>query len=303
MNVSTRSLAGTLTLLEPPAGKVSIVLDTDTFNEIDDQFALTYAVLSPERIELEAIYAAPFHNERSNGPEDGMLKSYDEILRVLERLGRQQQFPVFQGARAWLSDLAQPESSPAMEDLIARARQERSGPLYVVAIGAITNIATALLLAPDIASRIVVVWLGGNALSWPSAKEFNLQQDPGASRHLFDCGVPLLYVPCLGVTDHLITTQAELERFVKGRGAIGDYLFSIYSETHPDHFAYSRVIWDIAPLAWLVNPAWVPSEIVHSPILTSELTYSYDARRHFIRYAYMVNRDAIFADLFRKLEV
>ena len=302
MNVSTRSLAGTLTLLEPPAGKVSIVLDTDTFNEIDDQFALTYAVLSPERIELEAIYAAPFHNERSNDPEDGMLKSYDEILRVLERLGRQQQYPVFQRTRAWLSDLAQPESSPAMEDLIARARQERSGPLYVVAIGAITNIATALLLAPDIASRIVVVWLGGNALSWPSAKEFNLQQDPRASRHLFDCGVPLLYVPCLGVTDHLITTQAELERFIKGRGAIGDYLFSIYSKTHPDHFAYSRVIWDIAPLAWLVNPAWVPSEIVHSPILTSELTYSYDARRHFIRYAYMVNRDAIFADLFRKLE-
>jgi len=124
MNVSTRSLAGTLTLLEPPAGKVSIVLDT----------------------ELEAIYAAPFHNERSNDPEDGMLKSYDEILRVLERLGRQQQYPVFQGARAWLSDLAQPERSPAMEDLIARARQERSGPLYVVAIGAITNIATALFI-------------------------------------------------------------------------------------------------------------------------------------------------------------
>ena len=146
MNVSTRSLAGTLALLEPPAGKVSIVLDTDTFNEIDDQFALTYAILSPERIELEAIYAAPFHNERSNDPEDGMLKSYDEILRVLERLGRQQQYPVFQGARAWLSDLAQPESSPAMEDLIARARQERSGPLYVVAIGAITNIATALFI-------------------------------------------------------------------------------------------------------------------------------------------------------------
>jgi len=47
----------------------------------------------------------------------------------------------------------------------------------------------------------------------------------------------------------------------------------------------------------------VPSEIVHSPILTSELTYSYDARRHFIRYAYMVNRDAIFADLFRKLQM
>jgi hypothetical protein len=258
-------------------------------------------VLSPERLEVEAIYAAPFHNKRSSGPEDGMLKSYDEILRVLERLGRQQEYPVFQGARAWLSDLKQPVSNPAVEDLITRAHQQRSGPLYVVGIGASTNIATALLLAPDIASRIVVVWLGGNALFWPGAQEFNLQQDPRASRHLFDCGVPLVFVPCLGVTDHLITTQAELARFVKGRSAIGDYLYEIYSETHPDHFAYSRVIWDIAPIAWLVNPQWVPSSLVHSPILTSELTYSHDPRRHFIRQANAVQRDAIFADLFRKL--
>src|SRR5437764_15119705 len=112
MNVSTRSLAGTLTLLEPPAGKVSIVLDTDTFNEIDDQFALTYAVLSPERIELEAIYAAPFHNERSNGPEAGMLKSYNEILRVLERLGDNNSIPssreLVPGSRTWRSRRAVP---------------------------------------------------------------------------------------------------------------------------------------------------------------------------------------------------
>ena len=56
-----------------------MVLDTDTYNEIDDQFALVYALLSPERLNVEAIYAAPFHNKRSQGPEDGMHRSYDEI--------------------------------------------------------------------------------------------------------------------------------------------------------------------------------------------------------------------------------
>ena len=61
-----------LALLEPPAAPVRLVLDTDTANEIDDQFALVYALLSPERITLEAVYAAPFHNERSSGPSDGM---------------------------------------------------------------------------------------------------------------------------------------------------------------------------------------------------------------------------------------
>src|ERR687893_736331 len=88
-----------LALLQPPAGRVRMVLDTDTYNEIDDQFALVYALLSPERLEVEAIYAAPFHNSRSSGPEDGMLKSYDEILRVLARLGREHDGFVFHGSR------------------------------------------------------------------------------------------------------------------------------------------------------------------------------------------------------------
>ncbi|HEY4384825.1 MAG TPA: nucleoside hydrolase, partial [Ktedonobacteraceae bacterium] len=189
MSLASRSPFEYISRLEPPAGKVQMVLDTDTYNEIDDQFALTYALLSPERIELEAVYAAPFHNERSSGPEDGMLKSYEEILRVLDRLGHHKEQFVFQGSRAWLSDVPEPVSSPAVEDLIARARKERSGPLYVIAIGAITNIATALMLAPDIADRIVVVWLGGNALYWPTAREFNLKQDMRASRLLFDSGV------------------------------------------------------------------------------------------------------------------
>lgn len=282
--------------------KVHMVLDTDTFNEIDDQFALTYALLSPERIELEAIYAAPFCNEHV-GPADGMQKSYEEILHVLDLVGRHDMDQyTFRGSRAWLTDLREPVSSPAVEDLIARARQARSSPLYVVAIGAITNIATALLLAPDIAERIVVVWLGGNALYWPTAQEYNLEQDPRASRTIFDCGVPLVYVPCNGVTDHLITTQAELERFVKGQGPIGDYLFAIFSDTTTDHFAYSRVIWDIAPIAWLINSAWVATTLAQSPILTTELTYSVDRRRHFMRNAYALDRDAIFGDLFRKLQ-
>lgn len=73
-------------LTPPPAGKIRMVLDTDTYNEIDDQFALVHALLSPERLKVEAVYAAPFHNERSNGPEDGMERSYEEILRLLELL-------------------------------------------------------------------------------------------------------------------------------------------------------------------------------------------------------------------------
>ena len=74
--------------LQHPGRKLRIVLDTDTYNEIDDQFALVYALLSPEQMTVEAVYAAPFHNTRSEGPGDGMEKSYAEILRLLEFLGR-----------------------------------------------------------------------------------------------------------------------------------------------------------------------------------------------------------------------
>ena len=89
--------------IEPPAAAGTpqasrMVLDTDTYNEIDDQFALTYALLSPEALTLEAIYAAPFHNARSTGPGDGMEKSYQEILRLLAFLGRPAEGFAFRGS-------------------------------------------------------------------------------------------------------------------------------------------------------------------------------------------------------------
>ena len=54
-----------ITMLQPPTNRpLAMVLDTDTYNEIDDQFALVYALLSPE-LRVEAVYAAPFLNNRS----------------------------------------------------------------------------------------------------------------------------------------------------------------------------------------------------------------------------------------------
>lgn len=288
--------------LAPPTGKVRMVLDTDTYNEIDDQFAVVYSLLSPEHMDVQAFYAAPFHNNRSNGPGDGMERSYEEILRLLDRLGHSPHGLVFRGSTSYLPGPETPVESEAVEHLINLAMSEDNSPLYVLAVGAITNVAAALLLEPRLVERIVVVWLGGNPLYWPSAREFNLQQDPHASRLVFDCGVPLVHIPCRNVAEHLRTTVPEMKRFVKGQGPIGDYLYEIFVDYHEDHYAWSKVIWDISTLAWLVNASWVPSELIHSPILTEGLTWSVDARRHFIRCASSVNRDGVFRDLFKKLE-
>jgi purine nucleosidase len=46
--------------LAPPAGRVRVVIDTDTANEIDDQFALAWALRCPQQLDVVAVYAEPF---------------------------------------------------------------------------------------------------------------------------------------------------------------------------------------------------------------------------------------------------
>jgi inosine-uridine nucleoside N-ribohydrolase len=277
-----------------------MVLDTDTYNEIDDQFALVHTLLSPDRVRLEAIYAAPFHNRGSDGPADGMRKSYEEIHRVLEVAGHTGT-PVLEGATEWLTRKETPGRVPAADDLIERALFPSTQPLYVVAIAAPTNISTALLLAPEIIDRIVVVWLGGNSLDWPTAREFNLQQDRRASELLFDSGVALVHVPCLNVADRLITTRAEIERYVRSSGKVGDFLANRYAEYVETGPGVSKVIWDMAAVAWLLDASWTTTVLTPSPVLTSDLTWSRDPRRHLIGEVTEVRRDLIFGDLFKRL--
>ncbi len=282
--------------------RLAMVLDTDTYNEIDDQFALVYALLSPERLDVQAVYAAPFHNTRSESPHDGMEKSYEEILRLLSRLNRAPEGFVYKGSTRYLQPEEPPEKSDAALDLVDRAMQRPSDdPLYVVAIGAITNVAAAMMIEPRIIERIVVIWLGGHALHWPNTREFNLHQDVAAAQLLFDCGVPLVHVPCMGVTSHLLTTRSEIDTYVRGQGAIGDYLAQIVEEYAGGRPAWSKVLWDVATIAYLIDPSWVPTELRHTPILTEKCTWSVDASRHLMRYAHYIHRDPIYRDLFAKL--
>lgn len=295
--------ADRLKLLGPRPGRLRAVLDTDTYNEIDDQFALVQAVLSPERIKLEAIYAAPFFNDRSSGPGEGMELSYGEILALLDRLGMPAEGFVFRGVTDYVGAQKAALPAPAVDDLIAKARAgSTDDPLYVIAIGAISNVASALLMAPDIIDRVVVVWLGGHSLEWPHQREFNLRQDVGGAQVLFDSGVPLVLVPCMGVVSHLHSTVPEIERYVEPHGEIGRFLAMRFKDYETDHVGWAKEIWDMAPVAWLLDPAWVPSVLVPTPILTDQVTYSVDRSRHLMRYATHVKRNPIMRDFIDKLE-
>jgi inosine-uridine nucleoside N-ribohydrolase len=296
-------------LLEIPSNRVhDVVLDTDTYNEIDDQYAVAHAILSPDKMKVHAVYAAPYLNNRSTSAADGMEKSYEEILRILAMLKQPTANFAFRGSPRFLSAPNAPIKSDAALDLIQKALQPRPNPLYVLTVGAPTNVSSAILMEPKIRERIVVVWLGGQPHDWPTAREFNLQQDIHASRVLFDSGVALVQIPTKNVSEHLRTTIPEVERHMKGRSKLGDYLYAQFvdyykagSAKRPDLFPWSKVIWDISCVAWLINPAWVPSKLTPSPLLNDDFTYTLRPGRHQIRVATNCNRDAIFFDLFEKL--
>ena len=306
--------------LIPPTGRSRVVIDTDTYNEIDDQFAVVYALLSPEKLNVEALYAAPFFNERAESPGHGMALSYDEIGRLLDRLALSTDNFAYRGSDRFLQDRNTPIHSEAVDDLITRALASADDdPLTVVAIGALTNIASAILLEPKIIEKIMLVWLGGTALHWPNAVEFNLAGDVTAARVIYDCGVPLVMLPCAGVTTHLSTTVPEIEKYVLGKGAIGDFLAQRFMEYSDNHFGWSKEIWDVIAVAYLINPDWAPSYMIPSPIIAQRnssdiglagdpnwhnghLVWATDPSRHPIRYAYHLERDPIFRDLFTKLD-
>lgn len=337
-----------------PEGPVRLAIDTDTHNEIDDQFALAWALLSPDQFEIEGVYAEPYsfahHREPMLAayqtvvagqalpdsltaytgwvnnlieakvdpemipfvlPAEGMELSFQEILTVFDKLKADPTGLVYRGSPGYLTSLDEPIRSEATDHLIERAMAADDRPLYIAAIGCVTNIASAILLEPEIIKNIVVTWTSAfpsstNLCNRPS---LNLVQDLVASRFLFDCGVPHVYLPGYHVGAQLGLSLPEMEAWVKGKGAIGDYLYHLYTHNPihaqrgiTDHFARTWIIWDVINFAWLLNPDWVPSQLVRSPILNDDLYWEHDESRHFMREAYGIDRDAIFRDLFGKLD-
>jgi inosine-uridine nucleoside N-ribohydrolase len=302
---------GLLARLHKPQGRVDVVLDTDTYNEIDDQFAISLLIKCPEKFNIKGIFAAPFHNRKSTGPGDGMEKSHAEILRLLGLLNREDLIPLVQkGSTAFLPSETEAVHSPAaafLSDLAATYSPEK--PLYVIAIGAITNVASALLLRPEIKDRIVIVWLGGNAHHWPENREFNLFQDVAAARIIFGCGAAVVQLPCRGVVSAFTISGPELDRWLRGKNALCDYLVKVTVDEVEDEGvrgAWTRAIWDVTAVAWFLDalpgaPAYMLDQLVPSPIPQYDDRWSFDNTRHLIRYVYHINRDALFTTLLKKL--
>ena len=298
--------------LKRPSGPVDVVLDTDTYNEIDDQYALAYLIRSSERIHVKAITAAPFYRDpavgvcRSSDPADGMEKSYQEILRVLDLMGESElRSVVYRGSKAYLPSETEPVPSEAVDTIVRLSQSySKAHPLYIIAIGAITNVASALLTDPTLVDRCVVIWLGGHAHHWGDCSDFNMIQDIAAARVVFGCGVPLVQFPCLGVVSEFRFSKPELEYWFRGKNQLCNYLIDNTYEFAAKKFSYegwSKPLWDVTTVAWLLEGDFLLDRYVPSPIPQYDSTYAFDADRHPIKYVYYVKKDEIAADLAQKL--
>ncbi len=292
--------------LTVPEGRIDVALDTDAYNEIDDQFAIAYLLNCEEKLNIKEIYAAPFFNNKSTSPEDGMERSCDEIVKLLTFAGREDLLPViYRGSRTYLPSETTPVESPADRALVALSQNYTTeNPLYVVAIGAITNVASALLLDPTLKELIVLVWLGGHAMHYPHTREFNMYQDVAGARIVFGCGVPLVQLPCFGIVDQFRASGPELTYWLEGKNPLADYLAKntvAEAESYAKGTAWTQVIWDVTAVAWLMNDGdrFMKSRLIPAPIPEYDDHYSADYRRHLIRYVTEINHDALMTDMMR----
>ena len=242
-----------------PDSPMPVILDCDTANEIDDQFAIAYALGSP-LLDVRGVLSV--HDTFVHGP--GSVEKYQEEAERVVRLCGRNAVPCLRGAIAPMETRDSPVRSEGLEFLITEARAATQ-PLTIIATGPATDVASLLLVAPELAAQVRVVWLGGfgsaEIFTRYRMAELNGRADVAAWRVLLASSVSLVQLPGWpGVAKLDVeyeTGAAELRALNR---PIADYLASIllaWRDTHPaSHVNGSgrKVLWDAACVATLTVP-------------------------------------------------
>lgn len=291
-----------------PGDKVlRVIIDTDAANEADDQYAIVQALLSP-RLDIRAIIAAHFGNEKS---PHSMEDSYQEILRLTGMMNRQRDvfhMPVLRGAPQPLEGETAIECEGARA-IVREALRDAEEPLYVISLGALTNVASALLMEPAIAQRMTVIWIGGNV--YPQGGwEYNLKNDVTAARYVFQSDVPLWQVP-RNVYQMMLVSVAELAVQVRPCGEIGAYLFShlvewghtYWGKRSPLRTGECWFLGDSPAVGLLLNEHEFHYHTVRAPFIRDDMTYDLKTDNREIRIYDSVDSRFILQDLYAKLKL
>lgn len=279
--------------------KLNVILDTDTYNECDDQFALAYMIKNQYIFNIEAITVAPYsHKERNETVISGREKSYNEIIKICNWLNLDTTNKVFKGAEDYICN-GYDETNDAVNKIIKVAL--RNDKTYVMAIGAITNVALAIKKEPKIIDKIEVVWLGGHSLLQNNNLEFNFRQDVNAVKIVFDSKVKLTIIPCKNVASNLRTSVYELNHYLKDKSELCNYLIDRFYNDGYHGIQERRVIWDISVIAYMINKEWFTSEDISCPNIKEDTSYELTTNNHKITMVNYIDVNKVYNDLFKKL--
>ena len=200
----------------PTDKSIRVIADTDCNCECDDQFCIAHMLMTP-RFDMRGIIAEHY------AEPDSEQKSYEEIKRVMSLMDVEDSgIKVLHGAREAMVDIHTPVDREGARFIVEEAMKDDPRPLFICGQAACTNIASAYLMEPRIARKVVVIWIGGRP--YPEGGfEFNQNNDLNAARVLFQSDLELWQVP-FNVYTVMKVSFFEMLNHVYPCGKIGEYL-------------------------------------------------------------------------------
>ncbi len=278
--------------------KINVILDTDTDNECDDLFAIAYMLKSQDVFNVEAITIAPYHIFNDISIEEGLENSYNEVIKICDYVGFDTNNKVFKGSTDYMKN-GYNKLNEAVDKIIEICLKNEK--TYIMAIGAITNIAIAISKEPKIVDKIEIIWLGGNSILTNKNNDFNFRQDIKAVETIFESKVKLTIIPCKNVASNLVTSIYELEHYLKDNNELGNYLCQRFYNDGKHGIQARRVIWDISVVAYLINKNWFEEEKISCPNINNDTSYDLNTNNHLITMVKYIDVNKVYEDMFNKL--
>ncbi len=274
-----------------------VILDTDTLNEADDLFAISYLLKNKDILDIKAITIAPFkHSGYQKSVFHSIDDSYNETCKIFDYLNISDKNIIYKGSRDYLSN-GYLDTSNAVNKIIELALENEK--IFIVAIGCLTNIALAIKKEPKIIDKIEIIWSGTNFL-FGDNKDFNFRQDVEAVKTVFYSKVKLTVVPCSPISSNLMTSIYELNAEIGGKNKLCDYLCDkFYNRFWGPHKRYP--IWDIGAVAYIINENWFKTLTISCPIINNDNTFTFTEGKHKITFVKQLDANKIYEDLFRCL--
>ena len=271
------SFLGPLTLHEA-TGKnknnvnpISLIIDADTANEVDDAFAIARALVEPG-FDIKGLCSAQWHTQ-ANAPNDSVGRSQQMNEDLLALMGKSAiTHPM--GSNIPMVSPFRAQPSPAAHLIIEEAHKMPKGEkLTVLTLGPATNTASALLLDPSIRPKLrccyLGLWYNIEDQTW-SKREFNTDNDPNALNVLLNTQSLELEIMTATTSKALVFYKKQVDRYFKGKGGIFDYLVTLWEnydrfwqETDPEKKHWT--MWDVAAIQALAKPHLCQKKTVITP--------------------------------------